>query len=228
MTLDKESNWAKNRFEKIIHPSNEDKIAISNYYQAALKTGRSSDEVLEELEVKYGKSTRQIQRYIRDIEAKRTEQAIHAADRANQLEQMRHITDLQGIVRNFLHSVQEITTDLNFNDISQSNEARTLLWQAFKELTGNALWESLSEHLGAYGDCLVDMLYELEPEETENRDPTKSQVLGTGSEDDSKVIEQALELISGGDFYVIVEASDTKYWALNGFQPICQWCPIQK
>ena len=41
-----------------------DKQAMVEYYEAGLKTGRTSDDLLFELEARYGRSTRQVSRYV--------------------------------------------------------------------------------------------------------------------------------------------------------------------
>ncbi len=56
--------WDKEKLPQKKRLSHEDKQAMAEYYQAALKTGKSAEEVLEELGERYGRSSRQIQRYI--------------------------------------------------------------------------------------------------------------------------------------------------------------------
>jgi len=220
MTSDKETKWDHSRFERKTYISNDEKIAISDYYRTALKTGRSSSELLEELSAKYNKSERQVQRYIKEVEKNKS-----LADRLLQMEQMRHIADLQSVVRSFLRS---IPGNIDYNDIDQCDNARYLLWQSFKELTGNALWDSLHEHLGTYGDLLLDMTFDLEPDEIKKRKPGEVQVFITSTEEEAEIIQKAIDLISHGYLDTIVESADAKVWALNELQPICQWCPIQK
>jgi hypothetical protein len=67
MTDRKESRWDKGEFSKRNHVSNENKEAMTRYYQAGLKVGKSSDELLEVLSQQYKRTPRQIQRYISQI-----------------------------------------------------------------------------------------------------------------------------------------------------------------
>lgn len=75
MTKLADIKWDKDRLPKKRHVSDEDKQAMADYYQAGLKTGKSSEDLLAELEERYGKSSRQIQRYIAQITAKRKDPA---------------------------------------------------------------------------------------------------------------------------------------------------------
>lgn len=75
MTKLADIKWDKDRLSKKRHVSDEDKQAMADYYQAGLKTGKSSEDLLAELEERYGKSSRQIQRYIAQITAKRKDPA---------------------------------------------------------------------------------------------------------------------------------------------------------
>jgi hypothetical protein len=67
MTYRNESRWDKGEFSKRNHVSNENKEAMTRYYQAGLKVGKSSDELLEALSQQYKRTPRQIQRYISQI-----------------------------------------------------------------------------------------------------------------------------------------------------------------
>lgn len=75
MTKLADTKWDKERLSKKRRVSDEDKQAMANYYQAGLKTGKSSEDLLAELEEQYGKSSRQIQRYIAQITAKQEDPA---------------------------------------------------------------------------------------------------------------------------------------------------------
>ena len=67
MTYNQGSRWDKGEFLKRKPVSAEYKKAIADYYQAGLKTGKSSEDLLAELAERYGRSTRTIQRYIRGV-----------------------------------------------------------------------------------------------------------------------------------------------------------------
>ena len=67
MTKTGNTNWDQGEFSKKKRISKEDKQTIAEYYRAGLKTGKSSDDLLEELAERYGKSDRTIQRYIRKV-----------------------------------------------------------------------------------------------------------------------------------------------------------------
>lgn len=67
--MDKETKWDKGKFSKRKPVSDEDKRAIAEYYQAGLKTAKSSEELLAELAERYDRSSRQIQRYIVQVRA---------------------------------------------------------------------------------------------------------------------------------------------------------------
>jgi len=67
MTYNQGSRWDKGEFLKLKPVSAEYKKAIADYYQAGLKTGKSSEDLLAELAERYGRSTRTIQRYIRGV-----------------------------------------------------------------------------------------------------------------------------------------------------------------
>ena len=47
--------------------SDGDKIAIGAFYEAELEKGRTSNAVVEELEKRYGRSSRQLYRYINEV-----------------------------------------------------------------------------------------------------------------------------------------------------------------
>jgi len=65
--MDKATKWDKGEFSKREKVSPEDKKAIAEYYQAGLKTGKSSKELWEELAKRYDRHIRQIQRYISQV-----------------------------------------------------------------------------------------------------------------------------------------------------------------
>lgn len=59
-----EPKWDKKRLPTRKRLSGPEIKAVAEYYEAGLKTGRTSEELLQELEERCHKSTRQIQRYI--------------------------------------------------------------------------------------------------------------------------------------------------------------------
>lgn len=67
MTESGDIKWDKERLPKKKRLSDEDKQAMADYYQAGLKTRKSSEDLLAELEERYGKGSRQIQRYIAEV-----------------------------------------------------------------------------------------------------------------------------------------------------------------
>ncbi len=64
MTSTKSTRWDKSAFSRRTRISDQDKQNIADYLRAGLSVGKFRDELLKELEKKYVKSTRQIERYI--------------------------------------------------------------------------------------------------------------------------------------------------------------------
>jgi len=69
MTKLGDTKWDREELPNKKHVSHADKQAIAEYYQAGLKTGRSSEDLLAELADQYNRSSRQIQRYIAEVAA---------------------------------------------------------------------------------------------------------------------------------------------------------------
>lgn len=77
MSSPKDTKWDRGDVARKKNISTEEKEAISSYYEAGLKLGKTSDELLEELSKKYDRSTRQIQRYISQHNERIAEKSLH-------------------------------------------------------------------------------------------------------------------------------------------------------
>lgn len=110
MTKFNANRWDKGEFSKRKPINDEDKRAMTEYYEAGLKTGKLSSELLEELEMRYRKSARQIQRYIREVKE------------SHVLED--NIEDGEGIITDFLSELteDEIIDDLEKREVPQEQE----------------------------------------------------------------------------------------------------------
>ena len=73
MTLDKETRWDKDEFLRRKRINDHDKRQMTEYLHAGLNMDKPREELLEELAQKYNRSSRQIERYIADTEARAAE-----------------------------------------------------------------------------------------------------------------------------------------------------------
>ena len=78
MTYDKGTKWDKGKFSKKKPITDEDKKAITKYYQAGQKIGTPVEGILEFLFARYGRSTRQIQRYVSEMTKAQESRSPHA------------------------------------------------------------------------------------------------------------------------------------------------------
>ena len=74
MTFGKVTRWDKDAFLRRKRINNRDKRQMADYLHAGLNMGKPREELLEELAQKYERSTRQIERYVADTEARAAEE----------------------------------------------------------------------------------------------------------------------------------------------------------
>lgn len=80
----KDSRWDKGEFQKKKPVNIEDRKNITAYYLHGIQIGKPSDELLEELEQRYDRSSRQIQRYIANVKANDYEAIVQLAKKSEQ------------------------------------------------------------------------------------------------------------------------------------------------
>jgi len=96
----KDTKWDRADISKKKSVSTQDKETIFRYYQAGLKIGKTSEEMLEELSERYNRSSRQIQRYISQINERMTTESL-----GNALDQIitikahdEHLTEIRAFI----------------------------------------------------------------------------------------------------------------------------------
>jgi hypothetical protein len=167
-------------------------------------------------------------------------------------QQVRHISDLQKLAKEFLDSLVYPADTEDWDDLHQTQYA---LWQAFKRLIGDARWPMLAAHLGDFADDFKNMAVKLEPmiliEPRKNRAETRKKIneptaimhriddpvlLGSHKMPDKievylismdelvNVIREAHTLKSKSHLDIIVEEKDTQEWERHGLKQRCSWC----
>jgi len=63
-----DTNWGKGEFVRKKPVTDDDKVVMANYMEAGLRAGRRREDLLYELSKGYERSTRQIERYISEVE----------------------------------------------------------------------------------------------------------------------------------------------------------------
>lgn len=76
MGCPKDTKWDRVDVSKKKNVSAADKETLFRYYEAGLKIGKTSEEVLEELSERYNRSPRQIQRYISQVTERMTKESL--------------------------------------------------------------------------------------------------------------------------------------------------------
>lgn len=97
--------WDKEKLPKKKHLGHEDKQALAEYYQAGLKTGKSSEDLLAELEERYGRSSRQIQRYIGAVPEKHVQSFEQKKEIPSVAERTRHEEQLRAMISYLVNSL---------------------------------------------------------------------------------------------------------------------------
>ena len=102
----KDTKWDREDITRKKSISAKDKETLFGYYEAGLKIGKTSDELLEELSERYNRSPRQIQRYISQLSGRTTNKSLGGAiDQVVTINtHNKHLDEIQALIQKWRNS----------------------------------------------------------------------------------------------------------------------------
>ena len=149
-------------------------------------------------------------------------EAQHQRQRLLQLVQLEHISSLQNLARSIINSVEDLPDISQFISIGELFfQIHQPLYDAYERLIGDALWASLSEHLGINAEEIEYFRGALEPS------LAGPCLYGETFDSYKELLRDAWVKITGATMNLVANCADVDIWEECELNPRCRYCPLQ-